>query len=406
MLQHPVAVLAVLLGVLAGLFGMASRPWGARFFRVVPLLIFAYFVPTVLSNVGLIPLKSPCYDFIKTWLLPASLLLLTMSIDIPAILKLGPKVLILFLAGTASIVLGGPLAYLAFGWMLPSELQAEAWKGLAALSGSWIGGGANFVAIGESVGVSDATLNMMVVIDVAVANVWMAILLVFAGHNQRMDAAIGADRTSLEELRRKAEAFQKATRRPATVPDLCLILFLAFGCTVVAYYDASWLTVYANRWLPWLSDILGLFAWTVIVVTTMGVLISFTPLRNLEGAGASSVGSVFLYLLVASIGAKAEFAEILKMPQMLIIGAVWITLHAVILLLLRWWLRAPIFYMAVGSQANIGGAASAPVVAGAFHPSLAPVGALMGVAGYVLGTYAGLLCAVLLQLVYLLCYAG
>ena len=108
---------------------------------------------------------------------------------------------------------------------------------------------------------------------------------------------------------------------------------------------------------------------------------------------------MFLYLLVASIGAKAEFAKVLDVPVLLVIGIIWIIIHATILLLVRRLLKAPVFYMAVGSQANIGGAASAPIVAGSFHPALAPVGALMGVAGYVLGTYAGLLCAYLLRMV-------
>ena len=392
MIQDPMAVLTVLLGVLAGLFFMASLPIGTRFFKFVPLLVFAYFVPTALSNTGVIPLASPAYDMIKTWLLPASLLLLTMSIDLPAILKLGAKALTLFLAGTATIVLGGPLAYYYFGSFASPEMGDQTWKGLAALSGSWIGGGANFVAIGESVGATESTMGMMVVVDVALANVWMAFLLFCAGHAKRLDAAVGADRSSLEELRRKVEAFQKEVTRSTTLPELLGILFLAFGGTAIA----SWIAPQ----LPDAGNILGPFAWTVILVTAMGVTISFTPLRNLEGAGASKIGSMFLYLLVASIGAKAEFAKILDVPGLMVIGAVWIVIHAFTLVLLRFVLRAPVFYMAVGSQANIGGAASAPVVASAFHPSLAPVGALMGVGGYVLGTYAGLLCALLLKLVY------
>lgn len=392
LVREPVAVLAVLLGVLAGLFFLASHPRGERFFRAVPLLVFAYFIPTTLSNAGIIPLSSPIYEAIKTWLLPASLVLLTMSVDIPAILKLGRNVLILFLAGTATVVLGGPLAYLSLGWLVPPELADQAWKGLAALSGSWIGGGANFVAIGESVGATDSTISMMVVVDVALANVWMAVLLFFAGHEKRMDAAVGADRSSLDDLKQKVESFHKEVAREATLADLLQILFIGFGATVLAASVASL--------LPDLGDILGHFAWTVILVTAMGVGISFTRLRNLEGAGASKIGSVFLYLLVASIGAKAEFAKVLDVPVLLLIGGVWIALHAVTLLLLRYLLKAPIFYMAVGSQANIGGAASAPIVASAFHPALAPVGALMGIAGYVLGTYAGLTCAFLLKLAY------
>jgi uncharacterized membrane protein len=392
LIQEPVAVTAVLLVVLAILFSVERHPKLGRLFRVVPLIVFAYFVPTVLSNTGLIPLASPAYEFIKSWLLPASLILLTMSIDLPAILRLGKYALVLFLAGTASIVLGGPIAYLALGWLVPADLGEQAWKGLAALSGSWIGGGANFVAIGASVGADASILSMMVVVDVAVANIWTAVLLFFAGRERQMDAKIGADRSRIDEVRAKVESFQRKVARPTSLPDLLLISAIAIGGTVAATQIATA--------LPDVGDIIKGFTWVVILVTTLGIVISFTSLRNLEGAGASRVGSLVLYLLIASIGAHAEFRRVVETPGLMVVGALWISIHAGVLLLVRRWLRAPIFFMAVGSQANVGGAASAPVVASAFHPALAPVGVLLAVAGYVLGTYAALLCAFLLQQVH------
>lgn len=400
LVQEPVAVLAVLLAVLAGLFGAAGTQRGRTFFNYVPLLVFAYFVPTALSNSGVIPLRNDLYEFVKNWLLPASLILFTMSVDIPAVLRLGPKQLSLFLAGTASIVIGGPLAYFLLGGMVPESMGDQAWRGLAALSGSWIGGGANFVAIGESVGATEDTLGKIIVVDVALANIWMAILLYFAAREEAMDRWIGADRTSLEELRRRSEAFQAQVARPVTLPDMLIMLFLAIGGTVLASVAGATCAQLTEEYAPQLTSILGEFAWKVLIATGIGVGISYTPLRNLEGAGASKIGSVFLYLLVATIGAKAQFAAVLEVPSLLAIAAVWISIHAVVLLLLRWLLRAPIFCMAVGSQANIGGAASAPVVAAAFHPALAPVGVLMGVLGYALGTAAGLLCAGMLQAVH------
>ncbi|MCZ6794601.1 MAG: DUF819 family protein [Planctomycetota bacterium] len=391
---EPVAVLAVLLLVLAVLFGMARHRSLGRIFKVVPLLVFAYFVPTLLSNTGVIPLKSPLYDFVKTWLLPASLLLLTISVDIPGILRLGPKVLFLFLTATASIVVGGPVAYLALGLVFPGHLDEEAWRGLAALSGSWIGGGANFIAIGKSVEASDQIIALMVVVDVAVANVWMAVLLYFAGRERAMDERLGADRRALEDLRLRLESYQAEVHRPTTLPDLLLMLALAIGVTALA----TWLSHPEDGVLRPIGDIVRPFTWVVIIVTTVGVVLSFTPLRRLEGAGASAVGSVFLYLLVATIGAHGDFSRLGEAPVLLGVGALWMLIHAASMLIARRFLRAPIFFAAVGSQANVGGAASAPVVAGAFHPALAPVGALLAVAGYVLGTYAGLVCAFLLKM--------
>jgi len=394
LVQHPVAVLAVLLAVLAALFAADRHPALKRVFRVVPLLVFAYFVPTLLSNTGIIPLESELYVFVKRWLLPASLLLLTLAVDVRAILGLGRNALALFLTATASIVVGGPLAYLALGWMAPAELGEQTWRGLAALSGSWIGGGANFVAIGESVGAQASTISLMVVVDVAVANVWMAVLLWFAGRDRAMDEQLGADRSTIDALRDKVEGYRKQVERPATLPDLLLILALAIGGVVIA--DAL------GQRLPPIGNIVRGFTWVVILVTALGVGLSFTRLRRLDGAGSSAMGSVFLYLLVTTIGAHAEFRRVLDAPALVAIGALWMCFHATLMLVARRLLRAPIFFAAVGSQANVGGAASAPIVASAFHPALAPAGVLLAVGGYVLGTYAGLLCAFLLERVHLL----
>ncbi|PCH76166.1 MAG: hypothetical protein COB96_07180, partial [Planctomycetota bacterium] len=369
------AVLAVLVAVLAGLFSLNTTAAGTRVFKVVPLLVFAYFVPTALSNTGIIPVASDftLYAFVKTWLLPASLVLLVLSVDVPAILGLGRSAVALFLAATISIVIGGPLALWILGGLIPAEMGDQAWKGLAALCGSWIGGGANFTAIGESVGATDSTLSLMVVIDVAVANVWMAFLLGFAGREKAMDEKLGADRTAIERVRKKIEAFQAEVSRPTNLPDLLSMLALAFGATAL------------SRWLaPQLpqSDIVSEFTWVIILVTTIAMGLSFTRLRRLEGAGASRVGSVFLYLLVATIGAKAEFRKVFEPENvgLLAVGALWMCFHIVILLSVRRLLRAPIFFAAVGSQANVGGAASAPIVASAFHPALAPVGVMLAVA--------------------------
>ncbi len=397
LVQEPVAIVAVFLAVLAALFWAEGTRAGRAFFRVIPLLIFAYFIPTALSNSGVIPVDCGLYDFIQDALLPASLILLTMSVDIPAVMRLGAKQLTLFLAGSASIVVGGPLAYLLLGWMVPESMDDQAWRGLAALSGSWIGGSANFLAVAVSVDVSRTTQAMLVVVDVILANTWMAILLFFANNEKRIDRLIGADRSTLDELRHKTEQFQQQASRSPSLADLLMMLALAFVGTALADRGGDLLGSLTDTYACDLSGIVGPFAWKVLTATAIGVGISCTSLRNLEGAGAGKFGSVLLYLLVASIGAGAEFAQVLKVPSLLAIAALWITFHGVVLLLLCWWLRAPVFCMAVGSQANIGGAASAPIVAAAFHPALASVGVLMGVLGYVLGTGGGLITAFFLE---------
>jgi uncharacterized membrane protein len=392
LIQDPMAVLAVLLGTIGLLFLAERHPVGERFFRVVPQLVFIYFVPTVLSNLGIIPTQSELYGFVQKYLLPASLVLLVLAVDLPAIARLGRNAVLLFLAGSVSIILGGPLAYLALGWLVPAELGDQAWKGLAALCGSWIGGSVNFLAIGRSVGAHDSTLSMLVVVDVGVSYLWTAALLSFASREKQMDARIGADRRTLDAVREEVGRVQAANARPASLADLMWMLALAFGVTVAC-------TVLAAK-LPELGTMVRRFTWVVLLVTTAGVALSFTPARRLEGAGASKLGAVFLYILVTTIGAQAEFHRLLDAPALLAVGMLWMAFHAAAMMGMRRLLKAPIFFAAVGSQANVGGTASASVVASAFHPSLAPVGVLLAVLGYVLGTYGGLLCGVMLEQVH------
>lgn len=398
LITGPVHVLAVLLAVLALLFVASRTRLGKRVFGVVPLLLFCYFVPTTLSNTGVIPSESgfPLYGFVMQWLLPSSLLLLVMAVDIPAILRLGRSVLILFATAIVSIVLAGPLALLLLGWLFEPESLEQAWRGLAALSGSWIGGGANMLSIKESVQAGDDVFAAIVVVDVAVAEAWTAVLFVFAAREQRMDAAIGADRRSLDHLVERAQTYQKKVNRPTDLASLLAIFALAFGATVLAHEASLWLEANVAK-----NDVLRAFTWKVLLITAAGIALSFTPIRRLEGAGSSHVGAAMLYLLVATIGAKAHFTEIAKAENLplVAVGVLWMVLHVTAMLVVRHWLRAPIFFAAVTSRACIGGAASTPIIATAFNPVLVPIGVLLAMAGYAFGTVGGIACAELLSLV-------
>lgn len=405
-IDDPVGVLAILLATLALIFWFGERAVGKRVYGIVPKLVFCYFVPTILSTLGVIPHDSALYDWIKSYLLPASLVLLILALDLPGILRLGPKAVIMLLAGTAGVVIGAPIALLAFKGVLPPD----AWQGMTALSGSWIGGGANFVALGQIAKITPEMLGLMVIVDVAVANVWMAFLLISTSREKQIDRWTGADASAIEDLKRRVEAFDAAHARTPSLADYLVMLAIAFGVTWIAIIGGIGLdALQIDLGLTFGEDeagnpmpIVGAFVLKFILVTTIALILSFTRARRLDGAGASKVGSAFLYLLVATIGAHADFAKMAENPQaawLLAAGALWMLIHIAILLGVGRLIRAPWFFVAVGSQANIGGAASAPIVAGAFHPTLAPVGVLLAVAGYVLGTYAGLLCMWLLKLV-------
>lgn len=387
LVADPVGILTVLLVVLAAIFWFGETGPGKRLFSVVPRLVFCYFIPTTLTTLGILPDSSPLYDWIKDYLLPTSLVLLILALDVPGILRLGPKALIMLLAGTAGVVVGAPIALFLFLNIVPPDT----WQGMTALSGSWIGGGANMVALAQMAGTSDTMFGMMVIVDVAVANVWMGVLLYVAGRAAQIDRWTGADTSAIDELKRRVTEFEARHVRLPTLDDLILIAAVGFL--------GMWVATLAGRQLGAVLPVFSATVWKFIVVTALAVALSFSPARKLEGAGASKIGSLMLYVLVASIGAHADFMQMREAPVLVAVGAVWMLFHIAFLMLVAKLVKAPVFFVAVGSQANIGGAASAPVVASAFHPSLAPVGVLLAVAGYVLGTYAGLVCMAMLKFV-------
>lgn len=387
LINNSFGLLAVLFIIPAIIFMVDSHAKYGKIFRFVPPLVFAYFIPTILTAFDIIPSEAVIYKQIKTYVLPASLLLLTLAVDIKGIIKLGRKALIMFFSGTLGVVIGGPITLFLFKDQLPDEI----WRGMAALAGSWIGGGANFIAIGKSVGATDAMLGLMVVVDVLVANIWTGILLYLAGRYKSIDKWLGADNTMIEELKEKVISFQNKTNRISTTTDYMVIMALAFG--------GAWFAYLLGNALPEIGDIISHTTWKVIIITTLGVIFSFTRIRNLEGAGASKLGTVMLYLLIGVIGAAADLREVIQYPYLFAMGFTWILIHVIIMITVMKLIKAPLFFMAVGSQANIGGAASAPIVASAFHPALATVGVMLGIAGYVVGTYAALICAAMLRMI-------
>lgn len=408
LITNDAVVLGLLVGLLAFVFHTSSsaHPGWRRFYKYVPPLLLCYFLPAVFNTLGIINGdQSQIYHVTSRYLLPACLVLLTLSTDIPGILRLGPKALIMFLTGTVGVVIGGPIALFAVGAVSPETVGGEGadavWRGFATLAGSWTGGGANMAALKEIFGASDSLFGMMVAVDVFVANLWLALLLYLAGRSREIDRRSGADTTAIDALRESMETFALQSARPATLRDIIFIAAAGFGFTGLAHLVADWVAPWLEEVAPYLVplNLTSTFFWIVLLATTAGVLLSFSPVRKLEGAGASKVGSALLYLLIASIGMKMDIAAVWRSPGLFAVGAIWISIHGLLLLIVGRLIRAPVFFFAVGSQANIGAAASAPVVASAFHPALAPVGVLLAVLGYTVGTYAGWICGQLLRLV-------
>jgi uncharacterized membrane protein len=402
-------LLALCLGFI---FYTSSRKTGfwSSFYNIVPAVLMCYLLPAIMASAGLISdERSGLYSMASNYLLPAALVLMTLSIDLKAIINLGSKALIMFLTGSLGIVIGGPIAILIVSIFSPETVGGNdfdaIWRGLATIAGSWIGGGANQAAMLEIFQYNPDKYGGMVLIDIVVANIWMALILLGVGKTQKIDRWLKADTSAIEILKVKVSALTAKITRVPSLNDYMILLFLAFAAVGISHFLGQHLSAYLTNTFDsvrdpksFLSFVGSNFFWMVVIATLIGILLSFTKAKQYEGAGASKLGSVFIYILVATIGMKMDLGKVLENPGLIAIGFIWIGVHAGLLILVAKLIKAPFFFLAVGSQANVGGAASAPVVAAEFHPSLASVGVLLAVFGYVVGTGGALLCAYLMEI--------
>ena len=406
MITNDAVIFGILMSILGFVFytsSIKSNFW-KNFYTLFPVLLLCYFLPSLFKTLGIINSdNSNLYFVASRYLLPCSLVLLTLSVDLREILKLGPKAIIMFLTGTLGILIGGPVSILFVKYVFPNLVDInilDLANGMTTIAGSWIGGGANQAAMMEVFNVDSNIFSKMVAVDIICANVWLAILLIGVNKNKFLDKNIlKANSSSIEDIKKRIENYNLSISKIPELKDLILILSVGFAVTGLSHFFGEVISEYIKINFSYLEkfSLTSNFFWLIIFSTSLGVFLSFTKLRKLEGSGSSKVGSVFIYILVATIGLKMDLLSIFQNPGLFLIGFIWIGIHIILLIVVAKIIRAPFFFVAVGSQANIGGAASAPVVASAFHPSLAAVGVLLAVLGYAVGTYAAYICGIIMQ---------
>jgi uncharacterized membrane protein len=418
-------VFGLLMLLLGFVFYTSSKEEGIwkKFYGVVPALLVCYLLPAVFTSLNIISpewveigangeevsKESSIYFIASRYLLPAALVLMTLSIDMKALLNLGPKALIIFLAGTVGIVIGGPIAILIISIFSPETVGGAdfnaVWRGLSTIAGSWIGGGANQAAMLEIFKYNQEKYGAMVLVDIVVANVGMAFLLYGIGKKEIINKWLKADNSSIQELQDKVSNYQESVKRNPSLADYMIIGAIAFATVGLSHWGSQVISSFCKETFEAVNDpksfastFGGTFFWMITIATALGIALSFTKLKTYEGAGASKIGSIFIYILVASIGMKIDLSAVLDNPGLIAIGFIWMLIHFIVIFGVAKLIRAPYFFIAVGSQANVGGAASAPVVASAFHPSLASVGVLLAIFGYVVGTYGAILSTYLMEI--------
>jgi uncharacterized membrane protein len=406
LITNDAVVIGILFFILFLIFeaSKSENEYLQKLFKFLPPILFCYFIPGLLNSYHVISGEnSGVYPFVSKYLLPVCLLLFTLSLDINMLKKLGWKALLVFFAGTIGVMLGGPIAVKIMMVLKPDIFSAykpdELWRGLGTIAASWIGGGANQTALKEILKPTDYIFSQMVAIDVIIAETWLAVLLIGVGYSKKINKWLNADDSVVEEIKESLKIDKAAKEKIPEMYDYLKILTVGFVCTGLSYFLADLIVPFIKNNYPVLEkfSLASTTFWTVFFVTIFGMILSLTQVRNLEHVGASKIGTLILYIMVASIGMKMDLFAIVDNLGLFYIALIWIVIHAIFIIIASKLLKSPYFLLAVGSQANIGGAASASVVAAAFHPTLVSIGVIFAVLGYVIGTYGGYLTALIIQ---------
>ncbi len=387
MIESPVAVAAALTAIAAFFFWL-QRVTGWKLFRYIIPLIWIYATPVVLRNVGVLPESSPTYDVLRHVGLPVVIVLLLVSVDVGAAVRVMGKGVLVMLMGTLGIMIGAPVGYLVVHrWLAP-----DAWTGFGALAGSWIGGTGNLAAAAHALGTSEEQFGLAVLADTVIYIGWLPLLLVSKNFAAQFNRWTGVSDKRLAEMEAAAAAEAKE-ERPASFRDYLNLGAIAFAVT----WFAGWL---AERLPPVEAGgetVISKSTWVVLLVTTLGIALSFTRAKQIPGS--HELAMAILYVFVARMGATASLAGFAQAPAFLVGTAIWIAIHGLFCLAGAWLFKVDVHSAAIASAANVGGAASAPVVAAHHRESLVPAAILMALIGYALGNYLAIVTGHLCRIV-------
>jgi len=386
MIHDPLSLILVLAGVEAGILFLSSHARTKHLFAFLPSMFWIYFLPMLLSTCGIIDAKSPLYQGITKYLLPPALFLLLFNVDFKAISRLGPAALVMFFAGSLGIVVGMVISFVIFKPLIGQQF----WGGFGALSASWTGGSANMVAVKEALNTPDAVFLPMVIVDTIVPYVWMGILVALAARQKSFDNWNRSDRRILDDLAKRTGQFSKQQKQSVRWDKALLIIGMALlvGCLSQA----------CAGYFPTGKNILSPYAWTIIMVTTIAIVLSTTPLSRLSHTGANRSGKWVLYFVLTSIGARASLSNASQVGILIAAGVLVIVIHVAVLLATARVIRAPMFLVATASLSNIAGLVSAPVIAEVYQPGFASVGLLLAILGHTLGAYIGIITGAICRL--------
>lgn len=383
MIENPIGYVAVLVMIASGIV-YAEKKTELKLFAYLPAIVIIYFVVMLASTFGVwqkTEAITSTYKILKANLLPAMIFLMLLLADMRQIMKLGKKMLLTFLLASVSIGIG----FVGMFALFHNAFGSESWKPFAALSGSWMGGTGNMVAIQGALNLPDSALGYTLLIDSIDYAIWVMILLALVPFAKRFNLWTKADTSIIDEVGEKL-ALKAHGKKPVTGVSLVMLLGVSMLVSLLAQKISGYFPT---------TSFLSETTWVVIIATLAGIVGAMSPLAKLSGS--SQLGNMMLYLIVALIASRANFAELTQAPLYILAGFVIIAIHVVIMVLFAKLFKLDLFSLGVASLANIGGVASAPILASAYSQALIPIGVLMAMMGYILGTFGGLMIGKVLE---------
>ena len=391
MIKGELSILLCLISMLAGIFYLAklNNKLLKLVFSTIPPLLFCYFLPSLFVEYGLIEVgQTDLNGTLAKTLLPFCIFYFTLGLPVKKLKSIGKKPILLFLVGALGVIIGGPMALSISHYFFPAEFTAESYKGMATIAGSWIGGTANQMALNAIFLPSANELAKAVTVDVFFGETWLAILLFLIPFQKRINQYVQAsyDPTEISSTWDNELIVKKFTFNH-------LIYILGVGFTITVLSTNLGKTIAEGVGISFLNTSF----WTFLLCTILGLALGFSPLRKLYNEGGDVIATLFLYFIIASIGLKISLSHLFSTPLLLFTGFIWISIHGLVIFAVGKWIKAPYHYMAIASQANVGGIASASVLATAISPTLTPLGVILALLGYAIGTYGGYISALLMQ---------
>lgn len=376
-IQDPIYIAVILMAIVVTADTWATRFKHSKLMRIIPTPVWCYIPATILTTLGILPMQSSVYDAISAYVLPACLILLLMTSDLKNLKKIGKYAAIAMLGSSSSVFIGGVMVFFLFRNLIgPESTQA-----IGTLMASWIGGTANQLAVKEATGLSDQLFAPLFISDITMVYVWMTLLMILSGSQKKIDRMMNADKTQFEKILNQGEV--KKSPRKLTIVSLFKLLLVGFGIGLTC----TWI----GRHIPKTAIELNEATWIIIVITTVGLALSMTPLAQKEEQNANKIGYFLFYFVLASTGAKANLLAVFMAPLFLLVAFVWMIIQGILFLIYARVLRVPIGLFAAASQANLGGIVSAPIVASTYHAKLIPVALILAIFGNAIGNYVGIL---------------